>query len=81
MDFFKQFKSFFVIIAFFLLCLFLRVKVYTLAYVPTESMVPTIQEKDCLLATKYDKTKINRYDVVLFNYPDNEHLCQEIRLK
>lgn len=75
MDFFKQFKSFFVIIAFFLLCLFLRVKVYTLAYVPTESMVPTIQEKDCLLATKYDKTKINRYDVVLFNYPDNEHLC------
>lgn len=50
-------------------------QVYTLAYVPSESMVPTLQEKDFLFATSYDKKKIERYDVVLFDYPDQERLC------
>ena len=60
-----------------LLCLvfFLRIKVFSLTYVPSESMVPTLQENDFLFATKYDKTNINRYDIVIFDYPDNEYLC------
>ena len=54
-----------------LLCLvfFLRIKVFSLTYVPSESMVPTLQENDFLFATKYDKTNINRYDIVIFDYP------------
>ena len=36
---------------------------------------PTLQENDFLFATKYDKTNINRYDIVIFDYPDNEYLC------
>lgn len=59
----------------FLLCLYLRMQIFTLAYVPSESMVPTLQDGDFLFATKYDKAEIKRYDVVLFNFPDNERLC------
>lgn len=61
--------------ALFSFCMFLRLQVYSLAYVPSESMMPTLQKGDCLFATRYDKTNIQRYDVVLFDYPDNEHLC------
>lgn len=50
-------------------------QIFTLAYVPSESMVPTLQDGDFLFATKYDKAEIKRYDVVLFNFPDNERLC------
>ena len=55
--------------------MFLRLQIYSLAYVPSESMMPTLQKGDFLFATRYDKINIQRYDVVLFDYPDNEHLC------
>ena len=63
------------ILAFFICCLFLRMYIFTLAYVPSESMVPTLQKGDILFATKYDKQALERYDVILFDFPDNEHLC------
>lgn len=63
------------LISFFLCCLYLRMQIYTLAYVPSESMVPTLQEGDFLFTTKYDKAEIRRYDIVLFDFPDDEHLC------
>lgn len=59
----------------FLICLTFRMYVFTLAYVPSESMVPTLKEGDILFATKYDKRELERYDIVLFDFPDNERLC------
>ena len=33
------------------------------------------KQGDFLFATKYDKADLERYDVVLFDFPDNERLC------
>lgn len=79
MQFIKQNRKFLLktteLIGLFLLCLYLRMQIFTLAYVPSESMVPTLQKGDFLFTTNYDKSNIKRYDVVLFDFPDNERLC------
>lgn len=79
MQFLKQNRKFLLktagLIGVFLLCLYLRMQIFTLAYVPSESMVPTLQKGDFLFTTNYDKSDIKRYDVVLFDFPDNERLC------
>ena len=79
MQYLKQNRNFLLktagLIGLFLFCLFLRMQIFILAYVPSESMVPTLQKGDFLFATKYDKADLERYDVVLFDFPDNERLC------
>ena len=42
------------------------------ANIPTGSMIPTIPEHSLVLGTRYDADKINRYDIVIFKYPDDE---------
>ena len=79
MQYLKQNRNFLLktagLIGLFLFCLFLRMQIFILAYVPSESMAPTLQKGDFLFATKYDKADLERYDVVLFDFPDNERLC------
>lgn len=44
------------------------------AVVPTGSMIPTINEKDRIIASRlaYKSDSPERYDVIMFSYPDNE---------
>ncbi|MDE5995806.1 MAG: signal peptidase I, partial [Eubacterium sp.] len=44
------------------------------AVVPTGSMIPTINEKDRIIASRlsYISNDPERYDIIMFNYPDNE---------
>lgn len=61
----------------FLICialasLFVNSKILLWANVPTGSMVPTIEEHSLVLGTRYDTDEINRYDIVIFKYPDDE---------
>ncbi|MEZ3420613.1 MAG: signal peptidase I [Eubacterium sp.] len=44
------------------------------AVVPTGSMIPTIKEKDRIIASRlaYHSDSPERYDIIMFSYPDNE---------
>lgn len=52
------------------------IKIFILAnaVVPTGSMIPTINEKDRIIASRlsYISNDPERYDIIMFNYPDNE---------
>lgn len=54
--------------------LLLRTYVFANAVVPTGSMLNTIQEKDRIIASRlaYNKDDPERYDVVIFHFPDDE---------
>lgn len=45
------------------------------AVVPTGSMIPTINEKDRIIASRlaYKSDSPERYDIIMFSYPDNEN--------
>lgn len=45
------------------------------AVVPTGSMIPTINEKDRIIASRlaYKSSSPERYDIIMFSYPDNEN--------
>lgn len=45
------------------------------AVVPTGSMIPTINEKDRIIASRlaYKTSSPERYDIIMFSYPDNEN--------
>ena len=52
------------------------IKIFILAnaVVPTGSMIPTINEKDRIIASRlaYISNDPERYDIIMFHYPDNE---------
>ena len=52
----------------------LRTFVFANAVVPTGSMLNTIQEGDRIIASRmaYNNNDPERYDIILFKYPDNE---------
>ena len=56
------------------LALILRTFVFANAVVPTGSMLNTIQEGDRIIASRlaYKNDDPQRYDIILFKYPDNE---------
>jgi len=56
------------------LALCLRTFVFANAVVPTGSMLNTIQEGDRIVASRlaYNNNDPERYDIILFHYPDNE---------
>ena len=56
------------------LALCLRTFVFANAVVPTGSMLNTIQEGDRIIASRlaYNNNDPERYDIILFHYPDNE---------
>lgn len=62
--------AFLICIAF--LAFFVNSKILLWANVPTGSMAPTIKEHSLVLGTRYDTDEINRYDIVIFKYPDDE---------
>ena len=56
------------------LAFILRTFVFAYAVVPTGSMLNTIQEGDRIIASRmaYNNNDPERYDIILFKYPDNE---------
>ncbi len=71
----KETFDFFVpIVAAVIVAMLLKTFVFANAVVPTGSMIATINEKDRLIASRLSyKTKSpERYDIILFYYPDNE---------
>ena len=56
------------------LAFILRTFVFANAVVPTGSMLNTIQEGDRIIASRmaYNNNDPERYDIILFKYPDNE---------
>lgn len=57
-----------------IVALILKNFVFANAVVPTGSMLNTIQEKDMIIASRlaYINNDPERYDVVIFKFPDNE---------
>lgn len=45
--------------------------VFMLSMIPTGSMERTILPGDLVFATRYDRNDLERYDIVIFNPPDN----------
>lgn len=62
------------IIIAFIIAVLLKTLVFANAVVPTGSMLNTIHEKDRIIASRlaYIKNDPERYDIVIFRYPDNE---------
>lgn len=60
-----------------IIAIILKTFVFANAVVPTGSMLNTIQEKDRIIASRlaYIKNDPERYDIVIFKYPDNEEQC------
>lgn len=58
-----------------IVAMLLKTFVFANAVVPTGSMLNTIQEKDRIIASRlaYNNEDPQRYDVVIFKYPDNEN--------
>ncbi len=56
------------------IAILLKSCVFANAVVPTGSMINTIQEKDRIIASRltYKNSDPQRYDIVIFLYPDNE---------
>jgi len=54
-----------------IICVFLTKVVFMINYVPSGSMYPTIHRQELLLSSRVSTHKINRYDIVVFQYPDD----------
>lgn len=56
------------------IAIILKTLVFANAIVPTGSMLNTIQEKDRIIASRlaYIKNKPERYDIVIFKFPDDK---------
>lgn len=65
-----------------IIALLLKTFVFANAVVPTPSMVNTIKEKDRIIASRlsYIKDDPERYDIVMFNYPDDEKVIYVKRI-
>lgn len=65
-----------------IIALLLKTFVFANAVVPTPSMVNTIREKDRIIASRlaYIKDDPERYDIVMFNYPDDEKVIYVKRI-
>ena len=50
---------------------FLFTKVFMIAYVPTSSMENTIDAKSFVLANRMNTENIDRYDIIIFDDPEN----------
>ncbi len=58
-----------------IVAVFLKSFVFASAVIPTGSMLNTIQEKDCVIASRLEYKFGNdpeRYDIIIFYYPDDE---------
>lgn len=44
---------------------------YSFCYIPSWSMEPTIMTKDIMLVSHYDTDVIERYDIIVFDAPDD----------
>jgi signal peptidase I len=60
-----------------IVAILLKTFVFANAVVPTGSMKNTIEEKDRIIASRlaYINSDPERYDVVIFKYPDDEEQC------
>ena len=65
-----------------IIALLLKTFVFANAVVPTPSMVNTIKENDRIIASRlsYIKEDPERYDIVMFNYPDDEKVIYVKRI-
>ncbi len=60
-----------------IIAIILKTFVFANAVVPTGSMLNTIQEQDRIIASRlaYINEEPERYDIVIFKYPDDEKQC------
>lgn len=60
-----------------IIAIVLKTFVFANAIVPTGSMINTIQEGDRIIASRiaYINEDPERYDIIIFNYPDDETQC------
>ena len=60
-----------------IIAIILKTFVFANAVVPTGSMLNTIQEKDRIIASRlaYINEDPERYDIIIFKYPDDEKQC------
>lgn len=68
--FLKKIRIVCLCLAVFTIVWFLSRTVFMLAIIPSGSMEYTIQTKDLVLATRYDKNDIERYDIMIFHTID-----------
>ena len=52
--------------------LIINTQILFLAFIPSESMDPTINAGNLAIGIRGEIDQINRYDVVVFHYPDDE---------
>lgn len=52
--------------------LFINTHILMWAFVPSGSMIPTIDKGDLVLGTRYNADSVDRYDVAIFKNPDDE---------
>lgn len=73
---FKRLKPFVLILLIIGSFLYIRLNFYEPFRIPSESMMPTLISGDFILVEKkaYDKKRIKRGDVVVFEYPQNEDI-------
>lgn len=60
-----------------IIAIILKTFVFANAVVPTGSMLNTIQQGDRIIASRieYINKSPQRYDIIIFNYPDDENQC------
>ena len=46
--------------------------IFFLGYIPSESMEPTLNTGDLVVGTRFNVEDVQRYDVAVFKYPDDE---------
>lgn len=65
-------KKLFSYILVFVTVILINSHVFFLGYIPSESMEPTLNTGDFIFGTRFDIDEINRYDIIVFKYPDDE---------
>lgn len=74
----REAMDFFIpIVAAIIISIILKTFVFANAIVPTESMVNTIHANDRIIASRlsYIVSDPERYDIIIFKYPDDEEQC------
>lgn len=66
----KRLKQFLPFLSIFVIIWILFHSVFMLAIIPSESMEDTIMTGDLLFATRYNADQVERYDIVVFQSPD-----------
>lgn len=65
-------KQVFLIMIVVLTTVYANTQIFMLTYIPSGSMMPTVNIHNFVLGTRQNLEKIERYDIVIFRFPDDE---------